>query len=85
MSGVGRAHCSFNRLIEVLQEPPEKALGQLLTWRNTNGPFDGKIIMKQDHLINLDKEEMEDKETKRFALIQQLIKEELNVIFMQQI
>ncbi|GFY69058.1 uncharacterized protein TNIN_461971 [Trichonephila inaurata madagascariensis] len=83
MSGVGRAHCSFNRLIEVLQEPPEKALGQLLTWRNTNGPFDGKIILKQDHLINLDKEEMEDEETKRFALIQQLIKEELNVIFTQ--
>ncbi|GFS77755.1 uncharacterized protein NPIL_424971 [Nephila pilipes] len=79
MSGVGRAHKSFNRLIRVLQESPEKALCQLLTWRNTNGPFDGKITTKQDHLINLDKEEIEDEETKRSALIQQLIKEEINV------
>ncbi|GFR14504.1 uncharacterized protein TNCT_551691 [Trichonephila clavata] len=36
-SGVGRAHCSFHRLDS--SRATEKALSQLLNWRNTNGPL----------------------------------------------
>ncbi|KAF8767077.1 hypothetical protein HNY73_020077 [Argiope bruennichi] len=76
MCGIGRANRSFDCLISILQDPPEKALNQLLTWRNTGGSFEGKIMMKNDHLIDLSQEEIEDADTKRAKLIQKLISEE---------
>ncbi|GBN89071.1 hypothetical protein AVEN_166712-1, partial [Araneus ventricosus] len=78
MCGVGRANRSFDCLMSVLQEPPEKGLDQLLIWRNTGGNFEGKGFTKNDHLIDLNQEEIEDEDTKRAALIQKLIDEEKN-------
>lgn len=76
MCGIGRANRSFDRLMSMLQEPPERALIQLLTWQNIGGSFEGKVLNKDDHLIDLNQEEIEDENTKRETLIQRLIDEE---------